>query len=92
MALAKVKSFTTLELMLSALLLVMFIIVIPIFVLSARECFGLPGNQDPGALPPQAAPTRAQSPRVVEEGCSVYFAVSMCARVCVVCRCWGASH
>ena len=86
------KSFTTLELMLSALLLMVFIVIIPLFVLSARECLGPKGTRDSGALPPRAAPIRAQSSQVVGEGCSVFFAVSEPVHVCVVCRCWGASH
>lgn len=45
MARKKWKNFTTLELMLSALLLVLFIITIPIFVLSARDSLG---SEDPG--------------------------------------------
>ncbi|XP_058387671.1 maltase-glucoamylase isoform X3 [Diceros bicornis minor] len=45
MAGKKWKNFTTLELMLSVLLLVVFIITIPVFVLSARDCLE---SKDPG--------------------------------------------
>ncbi|KAM5303746.1 maltase-glucoamylase-like isoform 1-T1 [Glossophaga mutica] len=55
MAGAKLKSFTTLELMLCALLLILFIVLIPLFVLSARECLGPKGAEtstpDPAQCP-----------------------------------------
>ena len=46
MARKKLKKFTTLELMLSILLLVVFIITIPIFVLSARDSLESQGNKE----------------------------------------------
>ncbi|XP_036904943.1 maltase-glucoamylase, intestinal [Sturnira hondurensis] len=47
MAGRKWKSFTTLELLLSVLLLVLFIVIIPVFVLSATECLGTKGAETP---------------------------------------------
>lgn len=55
----KLKDFTTLELMLSALLLIVFIITIPLFVLSAKESLKSKGNSD--VLSPHVALNRAKS-------------------------------
>lgn len=46
MARRKLKDFTTLELMLSVLLLMVFIITIPLFVLSAKESSESKGNKE----------------------------------------------
>ena len=51
MARKKLKKFTTLELMLSILLLVVFIITIPIFVLSARDSLESQGNKEVWSYP-----------------------------------------
>uniref|UniRef100_A0A452UGQ7 Maltase-glucoamylase n=1 Tax=Ursus maritimus TaxID=29073 RepID=A0A452UGQ7_URSMA len=70
MARAKVKDFTTLEIMLSVLLLMVFIITIPLFVLSAKDSLESKGNKelwpsafgsgrDPGVM--GSSPTSASS-------------------------------
>ena len=51
MARKKLQKFTTLELMLSILLLVVFIITIPIFVLSARDSLESQGNKEVWSYP-----------------------------------------
>ncbi|XP_077637215.1 maltase-glucoamylase [Crocuta crocuta] len=69
MARKKLKHFTTLELMLSALLLLMFIITIPLFVLSAVDSSeskdpGTPVTPDPGTA--STTPGSAECPVVSE--------------------------
>ena len=51
MARKKLQKLTTLELMLSILLLVVFIITIPIFVLSARDSLESQGNKEVWSYP-----------------------------------------
>ncbi|KAM7121734.1 maltase-glucoamylase isoform 1-T3 [Molossus nigricans] len=63
MARRKLKDFTTLELMLSALLLIMFIVMIPLFVLSARESSGQ-GVKGPGTPDPAECPVVNESERI----------------------------
>ena len=60
MARKKLKKFTTLELMLSVLLLVVFIITIPIFVLSARDSLESQGNKEVCIIPPYVALFKAE--------------------------------
>lgn len=55
MARKKLKDFTSLELMLSVLLLLVFLITIPLLVLSARDSSESQGNKDSGVLPPYIA-------------------------------------
>lgn len=51
MARKKLKDFTTLELTLSVLLLTVFLITIPLLVLSAKDSLESQGNRDSGVLP-----------------------------------------
>ena len=87
MARKKLKKFTTLELMLSVLLLVVFIITIPIFVLSARDSLESQGNKEVWSYPSICCSFQSRNlinGREVMLSCSLVW-----AWLCSVCVCWG---
>ena len=87
MARKKLKKFTTLELMLSVLLLVVFIITIPIFVLSARDSLESQGNKEVCSYPSICCSFQSRNlinGREVMLSCSLVW-----AWMCSACVCWG---
>lgn len=86
MARKKLKKFTTLELMLSVLLLVVFIITIPLFVLSARDSLESEGNKELWCCPLHILLLSEQTPQKWQgSDAFVFTGVNVC--VCVYYKC-----
>lgn len=87
MARKKLKDFTSLELMLSALLLGVFIITIPLFVLSAKESLESKGNKELWYSP--STDCSYQSKHLIIHGREVMLPILCCECVCVGFMCVG---